>query len=396
MLKTDKSPLELNDRLSQKFKCRVYLKREDMLVTKSSAIRAVINKLSFIIANENQGVKFVTCSNGNFAYSFAFYCNYLKIRHKIYVPKFTSHDVKKKICALGKEYLTLCEEGNSFIECLNIAQFAAFETNMFFVHPYNDNLIIDGYKSIGNEILNEIKPDIILIPILGGGLAAGIVKSIQDKCEQDKCEVYGVEYNTHPCMEQAIKNDQLIKLTGQNQNRNLNDEIGQIPFEICKTGLKKVILVDENEVCFNVEELHNDGIVSEMTGALSVTGISHLRDKLVGKNVVCIISNGNISISNYTIIKKKSLQWLGLTHYFVVYFPQKPNMLRLFVNDILNENDDIIQFKYLKKSDDNFEWVLIGIQLGNLGHLEKIKSRMKQKNFDYEQIKPDNIHLYLI
>lgn len=378
------TPLEYNETLSNKYKCEVYLKREDMQFLKTAKIRGVLNK--FLNTNkENLCNGVVSCSTGNMGYCVAYCCYLFKINGIIFVPTNVTSIIKNKMSDLGKEFVTIKEESQSFSECLNKAMLYTFDTHKVFIHPYDDQFIISGYETIANEIQKQLCPDFpdfIVCPVVGGALISGIINFVDGKCK-----IIGVEENDCACMSSAIKSLKPIPINNTLTKPNI---VGHLTYDKCINKLFKIVTVTNECICDSVELLHDIGIVSETMGAMTIASLDDLRYYIKGKKIVCIISGGNIDISEYSSIKIKSAINKGLLHYFVVSFPQKPGSLKTFVNDVLNYNDDIIRFEYLKKSNSVFGNVLVGIKLDNPLNLQKVKNNMKKFEFSYKRIKPDD------
>lgn len=365
-----KTPIERNDKLSQLYGCEVYIKREDQQITRSYEIRGITNKLLSMPKDTlRNGV--ITCSDGNFGISAAHCSNILGIPMTIFVPKCIKPYIVIKMREFGGTHVSIIENGDTFVECLEKTIWHTFDTNMVFIHPYEDEQVIDGYSTIGDEI-KDFLPNIVVCPADGDALLISLMYA-----SKNTYEVIGVaEFDAPEC-------------------KNIS-ESKCVQYKFIKDKIRK-ICVDDNEICCSVEELHNDGIVVDNKGALAICGLNHIKSVIVGKKILCITNGGNIVISEYDSIHKKSTIQKGLLNYFLVTFPQKPGSLKLFVNNVLDENDDIVRFEYLKKTNDVFGNVLIGIKMGDVCNLQKIKRNMKKFDFKYRRLKSnDDIFNFLI
>ena len=85
------------------------------------------------------------------------------------------------------------------------------------------------------------------------------------------------------------------------------------------------------------------------------------------------------------------LRYLNLKHYFIVDFPQKPGQLKLFINKILGEDDDIVRFEYIKKTNREYGKVLIGIELGKVENLKMIKDNLYKYNFKFNYLENNDL-----
>ena len=151
-----KTPLTFSERLSDKYNCEVYLKREDLQKTRSFKIRGSLNK---IIKNyESLKTKEVVCASaGNHAQGVAYSCSLLGVKGKIFCPQTTPPQKLKRIKHYGKDNIILKQYGNNFNQCLEYAQEYSRKNDGIFIHPFNDIDIIEGQGTVGLEILKKKK-----------------------------------------------------------------------------------------------------------------------------------------------------------------------------------------------------------------------------------------------
>ena len=101
---------------------------------------------------------------------------------------------------------------------------------------------------------------------------------------------------------------------------------------------------------------------------------------------MCILSGGNNDLTRYDEIMDLNLKYLKLKHYFLLEFSQRPGELKLFINNILGPDDDIIRFEYIKKTNRNYGKVLIGIELSKKDNIKNIENNLNKFNFKYKKI----------
>ena len=146
-----------------------------------------------------------------------------------------------------------------------------------------------------------------------------------------------------------------------------------------------------------VDVYQNDGIVLEPAGVLGLCLLERMKNKIIGKKVVCILSGGNNDILRYNEILERSLVFKGLKHYFLIDFNQRPGQLKEFVNNILLNNIDITRFEYLKKTNKEMGSVLIGIELNAENQYESFMVNLKKYKYRFKKIEESSlIYNYLI
>ncbi|MCQ0113073.1 L-threonine ammonia-lyase [Zhouia amylolytica] len=387
------TPLMKNLTYSKQFNNTVLLKREDLQVVRSYKIRGAYNKMSSLTEDEKQ--KGIVCASaGNHAQGVAYSCKELKIKGTIYMPTPTPKQKIEQVKMFGEDYIDIIIEGDTFDDSYKASMKACKEQGKIFVHPFDDEKVIEGQATVGLEVLNQTSRNIdyIFVPVGGGGLASGL--STVFKMLSPETKIIGVEPEGAPSMSTSIKNNENTELEKIEKfvDGAAVQKVGDLTFEICRQQLDDVITVPEGKVCQTILDLYNkDAIVVEPAGALSIAALDYFKDQIQGKNVVCLISGSNNDITRTAEIKERALLYANLKHYFIIRFPQRAGALKEFVAEILGPNDDITHFEYSKKHAKENGPAVVGIELKDEKDLEPLIQRMKAHNFygDYINNKPD-------
>jgi threonine dehydratase len=382
------TPLQKNLNLSDEFEANILLKREDLQVVRSYKLRGAFNKIAHLSADDlKNGV--VCASAGNHAQGVAYSCQRLGIKGKIYMPTTTPQQKIKQVKMFGKTYVEVVLSGDTFDDAQQAAVADAKETGMAFIHPFDDEQIIEGQATVALEILQDTKENIdyIFIPIGGGGLAAGVGACFRQISPQTK--IIGVEPAGAPSMSESLKAGKVTEL--KNIDKFVDgaavQKVGEITFEVCKQVVDNIVLVPEGRICTKILDLYNqDAIVLEPAGALSIAALDFYRNEIKGKNVVCILSGSNNDITRTEEIKERSLLYEGLKHYFIVRFPQRAGALRTFVDVVLGPTDDITHFEYSKKTNREKGPAVIGIEVQKKEDFNGLVQRMEENEFIYEYL----------
>jgi threonine dehydratase len=383
-----KTPLQFNLNLSEKYQASIYLKREDLQQVRSYKIRGAYNKISHLDSIQ-KGKGIVCASAGNHAQGVAYSCNLLQIHGKIYMPKTTPKQKIKQVQLFGKSFVDIVLIGDTFDDAYQAAKQFSNENQLEFIHPFDDKEVIAGQGTVGLEILSEkILPiDYLLLPVGGGGLAAGV--STVFKHLSPSTKIIGVEPEGAPSMKHAIYQNYPVVLDSIDKfvDGAAVKQVGNQTFIICKDTLDRMILVPEGKVCSTILKLYNEeAMVVEPAGALSIAALDFISDEIKGKNVVCIVSGSNNDIERTEEIKERSLLYEGLKHYFMIQFPQRPGTLREFVNNVLSESDDITYFQFIKKNNRDVGPVLVGLEVKNREDIFLVQSRMSEKGFQFQYL----------
>ena len=387
------TPLGASLRYSKQFGANILLKREDLQQVRSYKIRGAYNKISSLSKQEFQnGV--VCASAGNHAQGVALSCKLLKIKGSIYMPAPTPNQKVEQVKMFGEDYIDVKLIGDTYDDAYYAAMLECNQLSKTFIHPFNDEKVIEGQATIGLEILEQFKDPIhyVFIAVGGGGLAAGLSTVFKNLSPNTK--IIGIEPEGAPSMSVSIKNNENTELDFIEKfiDGAAVKRVGDLTFPICKANLHAMITVPEGKVCETILELYNkDAIVVEPAGALSISALDFYAEEIKGKNVVCVVSGSNNDITRTPEIKERALLYANLKHYFIVIFPQRAGALKEFVVDILGPNDDITHFQYTKKTNRENGSAVVGIQLKSASDLEPLITKMKQRNFygDYLNNKPD-------
>ena len=393
------TPLQYNANLSEKYGANIYLKREDLQIVRSYKIRGAYNLMSNL--SEVDRKKGIVCASaGNHAQGVALSCYMLQIKGKIYMPTTTPLQKIIRVTGLGKGTVEVVLVGDTFDEASEQAVIDGQENDRIFVHPFNDLKVIEGQATIGIEILNDFKGkiDYVFLPIGGGGLSSGVGSYF--KIISPDTKIIGVEPQGAASMKLSLEKGEVTILEKIDTfiDGAAVKRVGDLNFSICQKVLDDIILVPEGKVCTYILSTYNDdAIVVEPAGILSVAALDFYKEKIKGKNVVCIISGGNNDIERMPEIKERSLIYEGLKYYFIVVFPQRSGALREFLDTVLGPNDDITHFEYTKKTSKGRGPALIGIELQKKEDYNGLIERMKAHSFEYVNVneKP-NLFRFLI
>lgn len=388
-----KTPLQASFNLSEKFQANIYLKREDTQIVRSYKIRGAFNKITSI-PQETLKNGIVCASAGNHAQGVAFSCQKLGVKGTIFMPAPTPKQKIQQVKMFGKDMVEVVLKGDTFDDAYQLALEFGKANNSTFVHPFDDEKVIEGQGTVGLELFRDADfgIDYLFLPVGGGGLAAG-VSSVM-KVLSPNTKIIGVEPAGAPAMYESFRQNEVVTLAEIDKfvDGAAVKRVGNLTFPLCKENLREIALVDEGKLCSSLISMYNEsGIVLEPAGALSVAVLDQYKDEIKGKNVVCLLSGSNNDITRTEEIRERSLLHEGLMHYFIVRFPQRAGALKEFVAEVLGPTDDIIHFEYTKKTSREKGPALVGIELKSKEDFEPLITRMKQRNFfgEYLNEKPD-------
>lgn len=366
----ERTPLDFDRYLSEKYGATIYLKRENMQKVRSFKIRGAYYAISRLSDEEKErGV--VCASAGNHAQGVAFTCNEMKIPATIFMPVTTPHQKIGQVQFFGGTFVTIKLVGDTFDASAQAAQEFTKAGGLTFIDPFDDVNVQAGQGTVAYEIYEQAQEDAvsfdsILVPVGGGGLISGVSAYIKDMAPEIK--VIGVEAMGARSMRAAFDKGHPVKLDKIDKFADgiAVQKVGQKTYEVARKYVDELVGVDEGLISETLIDMYSkQGIIAEPAGAASIAALEVMKDEIKGKTLVCIVSGGNNDINRMQEMEERALIYDGVKHYFVVNFPQRPGALREFVNNILGPNDDITRFEYIKRANKGTGPVLIGVTLGD-------------------------------
>ncbi len=277
----------------------VYLKTENLQNTGSFKLRGAYYKISQLSKEEKErGV--IACSAGNHAQGVALAATKNNIPSIICLPD--GAPISK--VEATKEYgAKVCLVPGVYDDAYNKAIELRDKEGYTFIHPFDDEDVIAGQGTIGLEILDQLPDvDVVVVPVGGGGLISGVAYAL--KTLNPDIKVYGVQAQGAASMVTSLKEDEIVKLeeVGTIADGIKVKEPGVNTFDICKKYVDDIVTVSDDEVASAILALiEQHKLITEGAGAVSVAAVMFNKVPVKGKNVVCLLSGGNIDV---TILSK--------------------------------------------------------------------------------------------
>ena len=362
--------------------CNLYIKKENLQVTGSFKVRGAYYKISQL-SDEEKKKGVIACSAGNHAQGVALAAAKNGIKAKICIPDgapISKVEATKsygaEVCLVKGVYDDAYEKAVSLVE----------ETGATFIHPFDDEMVIAGQGSIGLEIIEQLpKVDAVIVPIGGGGLISGVGFAL--KSLDPDIKIYGVQAEGAASMVKSIKDDEIETLEDVHT---IADGIavktpGVNTFEICRKYVDDIVTVSDDEISTAILELiEREKMIAEGAGATSVAAAMFNKLPIKGKNVVCLVSGGNIDVTILSRVINRGLQKAGRLAELVVELTDKPGQL-LGVSEIISSyGANVVSLEH-NRSDERLDIndcvLRISIETRNQEHLDEIKDSLVNGGF---------------
>ena len=321
---------------------KVYLKPENMQMTGAYKLRGAYYKVSTLKEDERKrGI--ITASAGNHAQGVAYAAKEYGCKAVIVMPTTTPLIKVNRTKGYGAEVVLY---GDVYDEACAKALELAKEKGYTFIHPFDDPVVATGQGSIAMEIFKELPlVDYILVPIGGGGLAAGV--STLAKLMNQKIKVIGVEPEGAACMKASMEAGKVVTLEGVNTiaDGTAVKTPGSKIFPYIKENLDDIITVpDEDLIVSFLDMVENHKMVVENSGLLTVAALRRLDCK--GKKVVAILSGGNMDVITMSSVVQQGLIMRDRIFTVSVLLPDKPGELSRVAAVIAGQNGNVIKLEH--------------------------------------------------
>ncbi|MCP5039231.1 MAG: threonine ammonia-lyase IlvA [Rhodobacteraceae bacterium] len=386
------TPLQRNDHLSARFEADIWLKREDLSPVRSYKIRGAFTAMRKVLADTPEQTLFICASAGNHAQGVAFVCRHFGVKGVIFMPVTTPQQKISKTRIFGGDAIEIRLVGDYFDDTLGAAKAYCNDKGGHFLSPFDDADVIEGQASVAVEMLEQLgrSPDVVVLPVGGGGLSAGITKCLAEYAP--KTALRYVEPAGGASLKAALAVGHPVSLSRVDTfvDGAAVARIGDLTFSALKnTVYEDVLTAPEDRICTTILDMLNvEGVVLEPAGALSVDALVDLKELIRGKCVVCVTSGGNFDFERLPEVKERAQRYAGLKKYFILRLPQRPGALRDFL-ELLGPEDNITRFEYLKKSARNFGSVLIGIETLKAENFNVMFGRLDTAGLAYTDITND-------
>ena len=283
---------------------RFELKCESFQKTGSFKVRGVLNRLSQLSDDErSRGV--VSVSAGNHAQALAWGARAAGVRCTVVMPANASRAKVTASVGYGADVIQHGTSMDAFKRARELEETHGF----IFVHPFDDDRTIAGTGTVGLEILDQTTPpDIVVVPIGGGGLISGIAIAIKEK--HPSTRVVGVEPAGASVMRPSLDAGRALRVESVSSIADglAAPMVGERNFAAVQRYVDDVVIVSDDEIADAMGlllsrcKLLAEGAGAAATAAL-VTGKIVVRET---DHVVALLSGGNVDLARLTELLTQS------------------------------------------------------------------------------------------
>jgi len=377
------TPCAHSESLSKILGCSLYLKLENLQITGSFKERGAHNKI--LQLNESQRASgVIAASAGNHAQGVAHTASKLHIPATIVMPETTPLAKIQGTQELGANIVLY---GSCYDEAFERAQQLQQEHGYTLIHAFDDPEIIAGQGTIGLEILEQVpEVDIVVVPIGGGGLIAGIALAIKETRPQ--ALLIGVEAERMPAMKTSVKAGKVTALRPANTIADGISvaRVGQLTLPIVQQYVSDIVTASEEETAHAImtllerEKTLAEGAAAVGFAALTNGHIQHIQ----GKKVVVLISGGNIDMTMLSRILERGMESDGRLARIKVVVPDKPGNIAELAKVVAEQQANILsitQNRSVSEVELGETEVELLLEAKGWAHVELIAAAIRKQGF---------------
>ena len=322
----------------------VYLKLENLQRTGAYKERGALNKLLSLGADERaHGV--IAASAGNHAQAVSYHAARLEIRAMICMPLTTPLVKVSATRGYGAEVVL---HGANYDEAFEEAIRRSRHEHFVFVHAFDDDVVIAGQGTLGLELLEQ-HPDLdaVVVPIGGGGLIAGIACALKES--NPRIQVIGVQPARLPSMKAALDGNGPVTIPAA---VTIADGIavrraGTRTVPLIRKYVDDIVNVQEEEIANAILLLlEQEKTLAEGAGAAAVAALLNRRVTLSGKEVVALVSGGNIDVTLLARIIERGMVKDGRLVRLRIHLPDYPGALHGLTGILADHRANIVETAY--------------------------------------------------
>jgi len=359
----------------------VYIKPENMQVTGAYKIRGAFYKIS-TLNEKQQAAGLITSSAGNHAQGVAYAASVKGIPATIVMPSTTPLMKVNNTKSYGARVIL---HGDIFDDAYKYAKQLSEEEGHTFIQPFNDLDVAAGQGTIAYEIFKDLPDvDIILVPMGGGGLAAGIATLA--KLLNPNVKIIGVEPKGAACIQASVAAGKVISL---DKVETIADGVavqtpGDVVFPYIQKNIDDIILINDDELIDSfLDMMENHKMVVENAGLLSVAALKHLNVK--NKNVVSVLSGGNMDVITMSSLVSHGLIRRGRIFTFSVLLPDRPGELSRIAGIVARERGNVIKLEhnqFISVNRNSAVELQVTLEAFGFEHVEQILDVLRKEGYE--------------
>ena len=381
------SPCQLSAALSEVTGQQVFLKLDNLQRTGAFKERGALNRI-LLLSDEEKRRGVIAASAGNHAQAVAYHATQRGVLARIVMPLMTP---LVKISATRGFGADVILHGANYDEACDEALRLCKLEGMTFLHPFDDNAVINGQGTIGLELLQQVQGlEAVVVPIGGGGLISGVACALKES--NPAIRVVGVQTERLPSMLRAIERGGPVTLPAE---ATIADGIavrraGDLTLPQVQRFVDEIVTVDEEEIANAIMVLlEREKTLAEGAGAVALAALLQKKTSLKGQRTAVLVCGGNIDVSLLARIIERGLAKDGRRIRIRVHLADRPGALHHLTKILAHQRANIVETLHSR--------AYYGVSLGDTviditletrgaAHITAIANALEIEGYRYERI----------
>lgn len=380
------TPLKFSHYFSALFKKKIFFKMENLQNTGAFKVRGATNKLLSLSAKQRKrGV--ITASAGNHAQGVAYQARQLGLKATIVMPEPSPMVKMEATRAYGAKVVL---SGETYDEAYATARKIQSRQKLVFIHAYEDPYVIAGQGTIGLEIVEQ-DPDVeaVIVPIGGGGLISGVATAIKE--QNPKIKVYGVQAAGAAQMADSFKQGRVVHWQTVHTMADGIAAKKTSPYTLgyIRKYVDDIVTVTDEEISSAIVQLlEKTKTLVEGAGATTLAALLSKKLRLKQKNIVCLLSGGNIDVTTLSHVIERGLAQEGRMVKLGVVLEDRPGALHQLTQVIADEKANIMQVAHDRATLDlayGKTRVLLTLEMRGHQHIRSLLRALKTVGYSVDK-----------
>lgn len=323
----------------------IFMKFEIFQYTAAYKERGALNRL-LTLSDEEKKNGVIAMSAGNHAQGVSYHAHRLGIPATIVMPKGTPFNKIKRTEELGARVIL---KGATLGEASEAAKELADTEGLFFLHPFDDPIVMAGQGTVGLEFMQQVPElDIIIVPIGGGGLISGIATAA--KHIKPGIKIIGVQSESYPSMVATLNGETIIEGDHTIAEGIAVKYPGMLTREVVRELVDDILIVPESRI----EEaiilmMEIEKVIIEGAAATGLAALMEYPSQFKGKNVGLVLTGGNIDSRILSTCIMRGLNRDGRIARLRITLPDQPGSLASVSNVVAEHGANVMEVKHSRE-----------------------------------------------
>jgi threonine dehydratase len=380
------TPLDRSHTFSEMTGADVHLKLEAFQRTGAFKIRGATNRIATLSAEAREaGV--VTASAGNHAQGVALAASRMGVDSKIVMPEDAPIAKVKATRSYGGEVVL---HGVDYDEAERRAHEIEREDDRYYVHAFDDPMVMAGQGTIGLEIVEDLPGvETVVVPIGGGGLISGIATAV--KGLKPDARVVGVQAEGAASVPESLERGERVVRESVDTIADgiATRSIGEQTFEVIRERVDEVVTVTDDEIAVALTTLlEREKALVEGAGAVALAALlSGAFEYEEGETVVPALCGGNIDMNTLTTVVVRGLAQTGRYLRLRTVLQDRPGALEELIEIIAGHRANIYAIRHDRTSRNvamNDAEVELDLETRGQEHVERLVAALEEHGYEVE------------